>query len=576
MNLNSQFSFYPTQPDNPNANDRYSLFYNAIMEKGWPEDFNQILSLMSPPPAITSYARPGEFKGIKVGIIGGGLAGLSAAFELRKLGCDITIYDALEDRVGGRVYTYYFDREKNLYHEFGPMRIPVSHQTVWHYLKLFNLPTRPFIQNNPNAYVYLRKTRVRNDSQGLNVMRYIYPKYNLNNWERNTSWQKLLSIGMESHLLSAFPQERAEILQVKPFYSSKALMWSDKTSLNMMESTGLTQEAISLTASFLPLLYSNLYNSYIDFIQETYPADLAYLYEIPGGFVRLPKAFYKALMNPNPECEYEGIKSDCLGKVSYKAGYWVDGIHFDNNKVKLKYKLFKRQGAGEESFDYVVCAIPFSTLRTVNIDPLFSNIKMRAIREVYYTPSQKSLLLCRERFWEKDGIIGGGSVTDLPIATIWYPSDHAKYINNPDLFQSQLENIPWKQPGVIVGSYNFGLDTTRLTNQPGKNILEQLKNEIETVHGLQKGYLNKIVEGYKTVNWNEEPTFRGALCFFSEEQKKLFSYGMALPEYNGRVFFAGEHISAVHRWMQGALQSGMQAANDLAISCKKNLMQYKA
>jgi len=45
---------------------------------------------------------------------------------------------------------------------------------------------------------------------------------------------------------------------------------------------------------------------------------------------------------------------------------------------------------------------------------------------------------------------------------------------------------------------------------------------------------------------------------------------MALPEYNERIFFAGEHISAVHRWMQGALQSGMQAANDLAYACKKH------
>jgi monoamine oxidase len=39
---------------------------------------------------------------------------------------------------------------------------------------------------------------------------------------------------------------------------------------------------------------------------------------------------------------------------------------------------------------------------------------------------------------------------------------------------------------------------------------------------------------------------------------------MTKPEYGGRVFFAGEHISALHRWMQGALQTGMQAACDLA------------
>jgi monoamine oxidase len=48
------------------------------------------------------------------------------------------------------------------------------------------------------------------------------------------------------------------------------------------------------------------------------------------------------------------------------------------------------------------------------------------------------------------------------------------------------------------------------------------------------------------------------------EQKRLFSYACTQPEYDGRVFFAGEHISAKHRWMQGALKSGMEAANALA------------
>jgi monoamine oxidase len=522
---------------------------------------------MAPPPSITSYAKPGAFKGLRVGVIGGGLAGLSTAFELRKLGFDITIYDALEDRVGGRIYTYYFDEKQRLYHEFGPMRIPVTHETVWHYLKIFNLPTRPFIQFDANGYAYLRKTRVRNDPNGINLMRCVYPKYNLKAWERSTSWQKLLSIGTDNHLLNASPEERAEILQVKPFYSSKTLLWNSKSSLNMMESAGLSQDAISLVSNFLPLLYGNLYNSFIDFIQESYPADLTFLYEIPGGMVRLPMAFYNSFMNPNP---YQDIAPEYIGKVNYKAGCWVNGIHMDSSgkKVKVKYQSLKVKDNIQEQFDYVVCAIPFSTLRNVTIDPLFSNIKMRAIREVNYTPAHKSLLLCKERFWEKEGIVGGPSITDLPIGSIWYPSDHAKYINNPSDVLNQFKNLPWNEPGVIIGSFNFNLDTTRLTNQPEEKLIEEIKEEVEMVHGLPVGYLDNIVEGYKTVNWNQEPTFRGAISFFSPEQKRIFSYGMVLPEYDGRIFFAGEHISAVHRWMQGSLQSGMQAANDLAAACR--------
>ncbi|MDF2558466.1 MAG: L-amino-acid oxidase [Bacillales bacterium] len=571
MNLNSQSLFYPPQPDNPSDLVRDFLSKYALEEKGWPEDFSLIKKLMSPPPPITGIGRPGEFKNKKVAIMGGGLAGLSAAFELRKLGFDITIYEALEDRVGGRVYTYYFDDQENLYHEFGAMRIPVTHETVWHYLKLFNLPTRPFIQYSGNNFAYFRNSRARKGRSGSDVKKNIYPKYDLTVSERNTSWQRLQKIALDSHLINAPSDARAEILQVKPFYNERTRIWSDNSSMRLMESTGLSQEAISLVSNFLPLLNANLYNSYIDYIQENYPADLAYLYEIPGGMIKLPEAFIKSLTNPNPTNDYQNIAYENLGNAKYKAGCWVKSIGIDQftQKVILKIEDKKIQKNITEEFDYVVCAIPFSSLRNVEINPLFSGLKMRAIREVYYTPAHKTIFLSKERFWEKQGIVGGGSFTDLPISSLWYPSDHAKYINNPNNIKNQVNNLPSNEPGVFV-VYNFGLDTTRLTNLPEDMLFSEMKREIEKVHGLPQGYLDPIIVNYKTVNWDKEPSFRGALTFFEPEQKRLFSYNMALPEYNNRVFFAGEHISAVHRWMQGALQSGMQAANDLALACKMN------
>lgn len=572
MNLNSQSLFYPSQPDNPNDNDRNFLSQYALGERGRAVDFNFVKRIMSPPPQITNYAKPGEFKNVKVAVLGGGLAGLATAFELRKIGFDITIYEALENRVGGRVYTYYFDKQEKLYHEFGPMRIPVTHETVWHYLNLFKIPTRPFIQYSEKSFIYYRNARARNDRNGADVMKNIYPKFNLTENERNTTWQRLQEIALDSHLLYASPEVRVETIQVKPYYNERTLMWSDNSGMRMMESTGLTQEAISLVANFSSLLYGNLNNSYIDFIEENYPVNLAYLYEIPGGMVNFPKSFIKSFNDPNPTNDYPDIDKAELGKVEYKAGCWVKEIGFDNfnQNVVIDYEDKKLKDNLKEKFDYVVCAIPFSSLRNVNINPLFSNLKMRAIREVNYTPSQRTLLLCKERFWEKQGIIGGGSFTDLPIASIWYPSDHAKYINSSNNMGYQLNNLPSNEPGVLLGSYNFGLDAIRFSNLPEEELFSELKREIEMVHGLSEGYLDNIIEEHKTVAWDKEPSFRGALTFFQTEQKRLFSYAMTLPEYNNRVFFAGEHISAVHRWMQGALQSGMKAANDLTISCKMN------
>lgn len=583
MNLNSMSTGIPYQPNNPTDEERHFLARLALAQKGRPEDFEYILADMKPAPDITTLANPGEFKNVRVGIIGGGLAGLSAACELRKLGFDITVFEALDDRVGGRVYTYYFDLDKRYYGEFGPMRIPVTHETTWHYINLFKLDTRPFIQVNENAFIYLRDVRVRNDPQGRNVQNYIYPRYNLSPLERNIPWQQLTYYGFESPLLSASPRVRSEILQVKSDYSSQVLYWDFISVRKMLETKMSRQDAISLVSNFLPLAGENLYNSYIDYVQELYSVDLSFLYEIPGGTVNLPLALYKAILSKNPSAVYNGIPARYIGRVTWRGGHWVTDIHMDGDDGKpiLAYKTISTDNPVYEKFDYIICAIPFSTLRTVNIQPLFSNIKMQAIKEVDYIPAQKTALFCKRRFWEEGGpgrqIIGGASYTDLPVKQIWYPSDHfhncqkaLSMVNNcfPSHSLHLLNKLTANEPGVLL-VYNFSLDTTRLSNMNEKQRFEEIRKEVEMVHGLPKGYLEPIITDYKTVDWNTEPWFRGALCLYNPEQKHLFSHAAASAEYNCRVFFAGEHISAKHRWMQGALKSGMEAANNVARICSQ-------
>lgn len=587
MNVDDYVSSPPTQPENPTDIQRHALAKYALLQRGRPEDFEYIRNLTAPPQDITTIIRPGELSGVRIGVIGAGLAGLASAFELRKTGAQITLFEAEEKRIGGRVYTYYFDQSKHLYGELGAMRIPVSHETVWHYINHFKISSRPFVQANENAFIYLKDTRVRNDAEGKNVMKYIYPKFNLTESERRTPWQQLAYYGLESPLLPANPEQRSELLQVKPTYNDFNLYWDSQSNRTMMESLGLSQAAINLISNLSPLAGQNLYNSYIDIAQANYPANLSYLYEIPGGTSTIPYSMYNSLVNQNPAKDYPGIPSRFLGKIDVKNGNWVTGIHRNNKtgKVILAYGNKSVTNTQYETFEYVICAIPFSTLRTVDINPLFSDLKMQAIKEVNYIPAQKTLMLCNRRFWEEGGpeeqIIGGGSITDLPITTIWYPSDHSRYCSKrtkyiprglpynrltmPENAQEPLA----RESGVLIASYNYNLDSERLANMPTELRREEIKREVEEVHGLPVGYLDDIAVDFNTLNWNDHPWSRGALPFYAPEQKRLFSYGMALPEYDNRVFMAGDHISAVHRWMQGALQSGMIAANQLAMGFRE-------
>jgi len=555
------------QPNNPTDEERHKMLKIALEEGNHPEDFQNLLELLSPPPDITTIGVPGSFKGIKVGIIGGGVAGLSSAFELRKLGFDITIFETQEKRIGGRIYTHYFDRDKKFYGELGAMRIPVSHETTWHYINLFGIKTRPFIQYNENTFIYIRNIRVQNDPEGKNVMEKIYPKFKLKDWERNTPWQKILGYALATNFLKIPPSIRKEILQVKEQYSMTIQYLGSLSIGEVMEEMGLSEGAMELISGIIPFLGSFYYNSYLENMQEEYTVDSAFRYEIVGGAVNYPLSFYNSLMNKKPK-EYPCIEDEDLGGVTWKNGRTVTGIYKENecDKVIIQYKCEKSLKVSKENFDFVICAIPFSSLRNVEVYPMFSNEKMQSIKEVNYTSSQKTIFMCNKRFWEegdeKEKIIGGGSSTDLPIQTIWYPG-----YPNRDKIENKKDHNSKTGAGVLLASYNLNQDATRLGNLDDKTRIEEIKRQVEAVHNLPRGYLDSIVEDFRTVQWDNEKGFYGAFCYFMPGQQSLFQYAMAKSEYGNRVYFAGEHISPVHGWIEGALSTGMKAANAIAEYC---------
>ena len=558
------------QPDNPTDEERYEMLRITLQKVKRLEDFDNIVELLSPPKDITTIVEPGSCKGIKVGIIGGGVAGLASAFELRKAGFDITIFETEEKRIGGRIYTHYFDEDKRLYGELGAMRIPVDHESTWYYINKFKLKTRPFIQDNKNAFIYIRNKRARNDPEGKSVMENIYPEFNLTPRERNTPWQKLISDALASNLYKINPNIRKELLQVKKEYSLTIQYLGDFRIRKVLEKMGLSEGAIELISGLAPFLGCFYYNSYSENLIEEYTVDYAYRYEIVGGTLNLPLSFYNSLMSKSPK-EYSNIQENDLGTVNWKNGKTVLGIYKKNpNQVILEFKDEKSSEILSETFDFVICAIPFSSLRNVEIYPMFSTGKMQAIKEVFYTSSQKTIFLCNERFWEKgdekERIIGGGSNTDLPIETIWYPS------NNNNGYEQKVStgrkyNLR-NEPGVLLASYNLTQDAIRVGNLSEKARFEEIKRQVEAVHGLPRGYLDSVVEDFKTVDWNREKGFYGGFCYFMPDQQRLFSYAMAEPEYDNKVYFAGEHISLIHGWIEGSLSTGMQAANDIAEYCK--------
>jgi len=85
---------------------------------------------------------PAHRQGQEVAIIGAGMAGMTAAFELMKMGLKPVIYEAA--RIGGRLRSQKFEGADDIVAELGGMRFPVSSTGFYHYVDQLGLESRPF------------------------------------------------------------------------------------------------------------------------------------------------------------------------------------------------------------------------------------------------------------------------------------------------------------------------------------------------------------------------------------------------------------------------------------------------
>jgi monoamine oxidase len=558
---------YVYQVDNPSDDERYNMLEYILKDQKRVDDINNIVELMSPPTDITNICQSGYGKDIKVAIIGAGEAGLAAAVELRKIGCDITLFEASQ-RIGGKVYTYYFDRKNNKYGELGEISIPVSHYTTWHYINLFNLETRPFVNNNNNSLLYIRGAKALNDQKGKQVVKNIHPKFDLSNSDKKKLKEQVDKKFYKKYLEFLTLEERRELLEIKDKYSEKIEQIDKLSYRKAYENAGFSEEAISMLG-YLDGSKQFFQIGLMEILQRYYTVDSEFNYYIKDGMINLPLSLYGALFDENEKI-FNGIDKEKLGNVKAKMGTPVEGIYSSEteDRITIKYAEGEMKKEVLEKFDYVICTIPFQSLRRMDIEPNFNSRKIRAINEMNYETSGKIYLYLKERFWEmggkSKGIVGGKTFTDIPLVSIYYPSDHSEALNDKIGSYILKPGASPKESGVLLVSYSWCNEAMLLGNENAELQIRDAIRYIEKIHNLPLHYIDDNLIDYKSLIWSDVQYIWGAGALSKPEDKILFSYGAKMPEMNSRVFFAGEHISQKHGTQQGSLQSGMIAANEVA------------
>jgi monoamine oxidase len=219
-----------------------------------------------------------------------------------------------------------------------------------------------------------------------------------------------------------------------------------------------------------------------------------------------------------------------------RLGAEVFAVEQDADGVTVHYKTEAMRGTVRG--DYVVCTLPFPVLRTVEVIPEMSPAKRRAVRQLNYHASTKILFGVRERIWEtEDGIEGGATVTDLPIRRMNYPPSD-----------------PHTRRGVLLASYTWGQDALQWGAMDEETRLEEALDDVSRIHPR----IREVYESGATYAWYGDRWARGAFALFAPGQQTALQADILRPE--GRILFAGEHCSLYHAWIQGSLESGIEAA----------------
>lgn len=443
----------------------------------------------------------------KILILGAGIAGLSAGYELKRAGHEVTLLEA-RHRVGGRIYTLRASFSHGLYAEVGAMRIPKVHKYTHGYIDHFGLKTSPFTMGNPQCYYYLRGKRMRVAECEADPT---LLSFELAEHERGRSASQLWNDAVKEIVAQI---ERGG----DDAWQAIEEQYADYSLEEFLTETGFSDGAREMYG-LLENAESQMNNSFIEWLNEDLRGFYRDMYEIEGGMDRLPLSFY-------PELEHN-------------IRFGAEVVAFDQTMDKVIAHFQTATGKFAAEADYAICTIPFPVLRHIEFLQPIAYQKQRAIRELNYDASAKILFQCRRRFWEEDdGIFGGGTVTDLPIRALYYP-DHGRETGR----------------GVILASYTWAQDAERWGSLPPEKRIHEALEDVAQIHP-------QIVDEFEvgvSHFWHSDEFAGGAFALFFPGQLKRLHPHIIAPE--GRLYFAGEHASRAHAWIDGAIESALRAAN---------------
>lgn len=491
----------------------------------------------------------GSLAGRSVAVVGAGMAGLVAAYLLDQQGATVTIYEA-SDRVGGRVRSVHPVAGDHAIFEMGAMRVPPSEQLFGYYTQRFGIePNGQFPDPGKvnTTIIFQNKTYqwkaggqapsiFDNVSAGWDTLAEYWMNQVGNHLsdparfaEAKVNWQKLIYPSDPSGPEQAYSQIPFYQGLVQAFVEHADRWNTRKWSANDFALFG----ALGLgSGGFGPLYQVNfaeiarLVVNGLETDQQFYPSGLSGLAD---GFVQR------------------------LQSTQIQFGTKVTGVQ-SGNQPAVTFQPPDSTTPSSATFDAVIVA---TTTRAMEVDMGISSSSPwlrppsagTALREIHLMNSSKLFVLTESKFWRE---------TDLPqniqtdglcrgLYCLDYPSEY----------------------GVVLISYTWGDDSTKyIALQDAEQRLDTLLDSLAPgAPEFVKALRAQIIPQHTTmIDWQMEERYYGAfkLNYPGQDTENASLYYHFLDAGSAGIYLAGDSVGWCGGWIEGALQTGVNAAAAVA------------
>jgi len=482
-----------------------------------------------------AFPAPVRAAGTRIAIVGGGIAGLSAALTLADKGLPSTVYESSATRVGGRMFTDrsgYWDAGQIT--EWGGELIDTGHKTIQFLAQRFKLKLVDLVGAEPNGSEptyffsgsYYPKAQADRDFKAVHqaisrdTWAASYPTtFDINTPEGIVLDNTSVYEWIETRVPGGHASPMGQLLDVA-YDIEFGAPTSDQSSLN--------------------LIYLLGYNA------------------SPGNFAVFGGSDERYHILTGNQSLPEAIRST-LPSDTVQPGWRMTSIARSGGAYTLDFDT--PVGRRTVTADHVILAFHFGVLRTLNYRRAgFDERKVQAIEELGLGHNGKLNVQFTDRLWNTDGpwpaISNGESYSDTGYQNTW------------DVTRGQVGTH-----GILVDYTGGNVTDSIAASGPYTRASESLQ-----VTAAAQTFLDQLEPVYPGIigRWNGraslslphlDPNYNCSYSYWRVGQYHTIAGYEGVRQ--GNIHVAGEHTSVDFQgWMEGGAITGARAANEVLADLK--------